>query len=212
MKIAKYVMIAAGLLAPLLSGYIRAQDNNASAKAAEYIKKEQEELQKMYNFSGQDSVDWSMALAYVDSAIALEPANPRHYEYKVSLLTGLRKFDLVKETIKTALVLDPDNADLLSYNGILYEKFGLADSAKIFHNRAILLFEGKTDSPDTMKNIWYTYKIAVQKCFIDKGEEGIEDLKKMLQKYPERHVYINKVISSLEIFDKKNFLEMFQNN
>lgn len=145
------------------------------------------------------------AISLLDKAISIDSTYYLAYANKATLLSCLNRMKESLAAMKAIIRIKPDYAEGYVYIGIIYEKLGLIDSAKINYNNAHVAYCQRIVNTNLIED---KINSAFVLSLVDK-EKGTKEMESLIENNPENETLL---YWKKRLFDRFNREEFIKNN
>lgn len=136
---------------------------------------------------GRAESKYAEAVAYLDSAVAVDKSCSVAYENKIRILNGVKRYEEALGAANELIALDPENPVLILPKAILLKK--LKDSsADAYFEKALHLYNRALEEPESdQKDLTDQYLLGKSYClyFLDGRKAGFDHLMLLKKRQPE---------------------------
>ena len=158
-----------------------------------------------------DTAKILMCLSLLDSAIKIDKSFFLPYRQKAQIFLALKKDRDALNVYKSYTIINitDDNAYVYLFQGLIYERIGQNDSAKINYQKAMIVLD--QIKPNFSKNYFNIQIAHAFTTYLLKGkDEAINELNKITPKNPKEEKILEVEKTDYLNFDRKFFLNNLQ--
>lgn len=152
--------------------------------------------------NNKDTLKLEKALLLLNKAIQMDKKNDAAYSNMVEVLCTLDRYRDALSVLKKRSELKKDFAEGYSFQGFIYEKLEMKDSAEFFYIKALKTYDERLKERDDIND---EVNRAFLLFFTEGEKKALSQIYIVMQKYPDNS-YVNRMRYVFENFDKEEFI------